>query len=365
MEKEKIVDEELQDYFGDAVKETNPVNEKEKTMRTEASSKFLADIVESFTDGPIADELNEFKDQETILDAEVEGARTKISFGRDDSMEADFLILRLQSGLTVYVPQRQAGLKQPKDLSGLVGQRKPVVITHLVELDRDARGTEKRKFCAFGSIQMAEFLLGTQLYRKYEQDPEAFKRIEWTGTITTIFRGSPSISDSMLVNLRGLTVYLPADEVNYNSSNYPFDRNLAVGQEINFKIKRIEKEEVDKKLTDKVDLKGDTFNIMGSRMGLIKTPEEEVLSLAPGSTIKAFVTNVHTVDGIFVEVFPKVTWKLRIPNHIPEDRRPTRADAIENTEITGIVQRMPKNYRKGTLQFKSFVHGPSKKTLKF
>lgn len=228
--------------------------------------------------------------------------------------EDRYVVVELDNGLSVYVPARQAGLTQPTALTQMRDQLKSVIITDIYDKSNISENGNDNELYAIGTIQSAEYQIGTALRSEFVNDPDNFLRYNRVGVISGIDR---------LHQVAIVTIDLTDQGSGYIDTKIPFDDlikhysfeqitdfpEFEIGSEIDFNFTNIYEREI----TDKnKNIKGTYFDIQCTRenmpdFGTKKYRARLLSAISRHSEIKAYLRSHTARNGVLVEVVPGYT----------------------------------------------------------
>lgn len=257
-------------------------------------------------------------------------------------------------GITVYVRLTDGGLRQPKNPGLMVGKYYAVVITNLIDLSDS--GDNEERFCAIGSIQTAEYMIGYSLNARMAVNPKEFHDEKRIGTINSIVNTDINgrRHEMVFFEYSGLQLMMMDYQVGYYSQAHPLTSEYRLGDEVAFQIQNVELTRID---DAERGLRGSYFDIRASGKRFKENPKITVNRLvATGAFINAYITKVDPVKGVLVEVAPGYELKATFSNQTAGSNV-KKLDAVEHTPVQVQVLSVDHTRRFGVVRVLSFPQG--------
>lgn len=257
-------------------------------------------------------------------------------------------------GIPIYVRLDDGGLRQPKNSGLMIGKYYAVVITNLIDLSNS--GDNEERFCAIGSIQTAEFMLGYSLNSRMEANPKEFHDEKRIGTINSIVNTdiNGKRHEMVFFEYNGLQLMMMDYQVGYYSQAHPLTTEYQLGDEIAFQIQNVELTRIDDK---ERGLSGSYFDIRASGKRYKENPKVTVNRLvATGAFINAYITKVDPVKGVLVEVAPGYELKATFSKQTASSSV-KKLDAVEHTPVQVQVISVDHTRKFGVVRVLGFPKG--------
>ena len=253
--------------------------------------------------------------------------------------EQPFITLSLDNGLTVYIPQTEAGLTRPDNLTLMRDQLKSVVITALYDNSNNhanARGNAKELY-AIGSITEAENQIGSNLQAEAANSNSNFFTYNRQGIITYINERSNNVIVTADLTREGrgyINVHMTFDEL---APHYRWQRIsdipwVKLNAPVSFRFKSITREQINSD-----DRHGSYFRIEGTRQDLPEYRNRIVSALICGIGTGEVQTGYLYANsnryGLLVEIAPGVIVGANLTHRISGDTKITKADIRNHARI--------------------------------
>lgn len=261
----------------------------------------------------------------------------------------------------VYVFQKQAGINC-HSLNSFIGRKTKLGIYTMLETNRYDE-QDNMLYIALGSIQEAEFVVGGQLFSKFEHDPESVKDEKRIGLVTHVL-DTPS-KQLVFFTYNGIHLVMLAKDFYYQTWSKPLKNEAYVGLKFEFRITDIVRTTYEKQLgiqenakggKDYINPTGTMYRISTSRLSFLPSPEAKVEDLYKREAcFLAHVVGYDAVKGIRVEIAPGWTTKGILKNTSPF--KPSVQDAIHHTPVTVQIQSLDMENRTGRCNILNFPQG--------